>query len=105
MDNAAGAFFTRTIFALPTPMGKGGSSAPPWMGNLYLGPTSLDSTDKEDTSTTAEGRAFILKKAAESWDNFPKNRFITGFTGLRAHLAEGGDDFIVGPAPGCSQAV
>lgn len=99
MDNAAGAFFTRTIFTLPTPMGKGVLISPTVDGNLYLGPTSLDSTDKEDTSTTAEGRAFILKKAAESWDNFPKNRFITGFTGLRAHLIEGGDDFIVGPAP------
>ena len=35
--------------------------------------------------------AMTVKKAAESWDNFPQNRFITGFTGLRAHLVEGRD--------------
>ncbi|MBQ9942514.1 MAG: NAD(P)/FAD-dependent oxidoreductase [Christensenellaceae bacterium] len=96
MDSAAGSYFTRTVFTLPTKMGKGILISPTVDGNLYLGPTAVDSDDKTDRSTTASGMDEILMGAQKSWSELPKNRFITGFTGLRAHIDSG--DVVIGAA-------
>lgn len=92
MDRDAGAYFHRTLFNLPTNMGKGVLISPTVDGNLFLGPTSTDVESKEDTSVSQAGMEEILAKAKANW-NYPKGRFITQFAGLRAHLQS--DDFVV----------
>ena len=74
-------------------MGKGVIVSPTVHGNMLIGPTAVDVQDREDTSTTAEGLARVIKLSALSVKNIPYSTIITSFAGLRAH--EDGDDFII----------
>ncbi|NEZ46953.1 NAD(P)/FAD-dependent oxidoreductase [Clostridium niameyense] len=92
-DKAVGNTVSRTIFQLPTKMGKGILVTPTVDGNLLLGPTSLDIDDKENVSTTREGLDTIMEKAKLSINEIPMRQVITSFAGLRAHEKNG--DFII----------
>ena len=96
-DREVGGLVDRTVFQLPGRYGKGVLVAPTVHGNLLVGPSALDIEDKEDTSTTAEGTAWIKAQALKSVPNIPYGSVITGFSGLRAH--EAGDDFLIGEVP------
>lgn len=101
LDHSAGEHVSHTIFALPGKYGKGILTAPTVHGNLLLGPTAIDTEDKEGTCTTREGLDQVLEKAGMNVKNLPLRQVITSFAGLRAH--ENGDDFIIGEpedAPG-----
>ena len=70
-------------------------------GNLMLGPTAVDESDKENIATTAEGLEDLQQRALLSTPNLPKRQTITSFAGLRAHTEK--NDFIieeVADAPG-----
>lgn len=97
LDKSLGAPFKATIFQVPTDMGKGVLVTPTVEGTLILGPTAEDIADKEDTDTTADKLEEILRVAATTWRDIPRDSFITSFSGLRAHLESG--DFILGEAP------
>ena len=106
MDKKVGRLVSHTIFQMPTAMGKGVLVTPTVHGNLMVGPTAMDISDKEGVDTTAEGMDEVMKKAALSVKSLPKGVTITSFAGLRAH--EDGDDFILGEvkdAPGFFDAV
>lgn len=75
---------SHTVFKTPSKMGKGILVSPTVDGNLLLGPTSVDMTDKEDKSVYAEGLAAIRKSASDCVDNIKYNKIITSFCGLRA---------------------
>ncbi len=93
-DKQAGGFVSKTIFQLPTEYGKGVLITPTVHGNLLLGPTAEDISDKEGQLTTGRGLEEVLKKAALSASELPPMRqVITSFAGLRAHNAK--DDFII----------
>lgn len=94
LDKEAGNTVSRTIFQLPTKMGKGILVSPTVHGNLIVGPTAVDIDDPENVSTTVEGLAEVKAKGALSVKNLPFNNVITSFTGLRA-VGESGD-FIIG---------
>ena len=94
LDRAAGGLVSRTIFQLPTKMGKGILVSPTVHGNIILGPTADDIEDKEDTATTAVGLATVKAKAALSVKDIPFGSVITGFSGLRS-VGESGD-FVIG---------
>ena len=96
LDKEAGAHVSATIFQLPGKYGKGILVSPTVHGNLLIGPTAVDVDDKENTATTAEELADIVKKSAISVKNVPYRLTITSFSGLRAH--EDGDDFVLGEA-------
>ena len=96
MDKTEGALVSRTIFQLPGAMGKGVLVTPTVHGNLLAGPTAADQEDRDDTATTAAGLGDVARLAALSVKRLPMNKVITGFAGLRAHIAEGADDFIIG---------
>lgn len=93
LDKECGDFCARTIFHIPTKMGKGILVSPTVDGNLLLGPTATDIDDKEDTKTTAEGFASVISKANNNVKNLPLNKVITSFCGLRAVGSTG--DFII----------
>ena len=93
LDKECGGLVSHTIFRTPSKMGKGILISPTVDGNLLTGPTSVDIDDKDDTSTTAEGFAQIIKEANENVDGIPYNKTITSFCGLRATGDTG--DFII----------
>ena len=93
LDKECGSFVDKTIFHTPTKMGKGILVSPTVDGNLLLGPTAVDMTDKEDTAVTAEGYAAIVKGANDNAANIPYNKVITSFCGLRSVGSTG--DFII----------
>ena len=93
LDKNAGNLVERTIFQIPTPKGKGVLVTPTVHGNLLIGPTAADITDKEGTETTSDGLEEVMKKCTKSVKNIPKWEIITSFAGLRAHEDDG--DFII----------
>ncbi|BDB00995.1 NAD(P)/FAD-dependent oxidoreductase [Clostridium botulinum] len=95
-DKTVGDMVQRTIFQLPTKMGKGVLVTPTADGNLLLGPTSVDVEEKDDFGTTREGLDTVAEKAKLSIKEIPMRQVITSFAGLRAH--EENSDFIIGEA-------
>ncbi|HDK7160023.1 TPA: NAD(P)/FAD-dependent oxidoreductase [Clostridium botulinum] len=95
-DKTVGDMVQRTIFQLPTKMGKGVLVTPTADGNLLLGPTSVDVEEKDDLGTTREGLDTVAEKAKLSIKEIPMRQVITSFAGLRAH--EENSDFIIGEA-------
>ncbi len=105
LDKKVGTLVKHTIFQAPGPLGKGVLVTPTVHGNLLLGPTAEDIDDCEDTATTAAGLQTVADVARRSVPDLPLGQVITSFAGLRAHLTQGGDDFIVGEgAPGFYEA-
>lgn len=95
-DKVAGAMVTKTIFQLPTKLGKGILVTPTVDGNLLVGPNAIDINDKDDLNTTKEGLDEVIAKGRKSVMNLPMNKIITSFSGLRAHNVNG--DFVIGEA-------
>ena len=83
----------KTLFQLPTKMGKGILVSPTTHGNIIVGPTALDVLDKDDVSTTYEGLNEVWNKALKSVPNLPKGGIITQFSGIRAHEENG--EFVI----------
>ncbi len=93
LDKECGDIVSHTIFRTPSKMGKGILVTPTVDGNLLTGPTSVDIKDKEDTTTTAEGFAQIMREAIENVSCIPYSKTITSFCGLRATGSTG--DFVI----------
>jgi glycerol-3-phosphate dehydrogenase len=93
LDKECGGMVSHTIFRTPSKMGKGILISPTVDGNLLLGPTSVDISDKENKNTTQEGFGDILQKAQENIAFVPSAKTITSFCGLRAVGSTG--DFII----------
>lgn len=96
LDKTEGKIVSRTIFQLPTVMGKGVLITPTVDGNLLVGPTSEPIDDKEDVSTSREGLDEVLKKGGLDLKHMPEGKVITSYSGLRPHPSN--DDFIIGEA-------
>ncbi len=96
LDKQAGKHVTKTIFQLPSKMGKGVLVSPTVHGNLLVGPTATDIEDKEGVNTTQTALDSLASTAALSVKNVPLRQVITSFAGLRAHEADG--DFVIGEA-------
>lgn len=96
-DKYVGNMTEKTLFQLPTRLGKGVLVTPTVDGNLLVGPNAVDIDDKDDLSTTREGLDDIMEKATLSVKQIPRGSVITSFSGLRARSEK--DDFIIGEAP------
>lgn len=96
-DKEAGSYIDKTIFQLPTKLGKGVLVTPTVDGNLLIGPNAVDMDDKENLATTRSGLAEILSKAGQSIKQVPHHAIIASYTGLRAKSEV--YDFIIGEAP------
>lgn len=94
LDRSVGDYVSKTIFPLPTKLGKGVLVSPTVHGNLIVGPTAIDIEDKEGTNTTKEGLDDLIAKAGATVKDLPIRQVITSFAGLRAH--EEGHEFIIG---------
>lgn len=93
LDREAGGIVDRTIFRTPSKMGKGILITPTVDGNVLIGPTSVDTEDKSDRSTTSEGLNSVMSQVSEEIKGMSFNKTITSFCGLRAVGSVG--DFII----------
>ncbi|MEM0024372.1 MAG: FAD-dependent oxidoreductase [Thermofilaceae archaeon] len=84
------------IILPPHPLTKGGGINPTIHGNVMWGPTAVEVPDKEDTSVSSEEVDLILSKYSTILSEFPKDRVIRYFAGVRA--ATFNEDFIIRPA-------
>lgn len=101
LDTTAYGHVRHTIFALPTRMGKGVLVTPTVHGNVLVGPTATDISDKEGTQTTQAGIESVVSSSALTVRDIPFGETITSFSGLRAHLPS--HEFVIGEvadAPG-----
>lgn len=96
LDKTTGGFARHTVFQLPGRYGKGVLVSPTVHGNTIVGPTAIDTDDREGTNTTAAGLSELTAKAAAMMKDLPIRQVITSFAGLRAH--EDGHEFIIGEA-------
>lgn len=93
-DKSCGNLASRTIFQMPSKMGKGILVSPTTHGNIITGPTAKDVEDKDGVHTTYEGLGNVYEKSIISVPSLNKRLVITQFSGLRSHSASG--DFIIG---------
>ena len=98
LDHAAGDFVKRTVFRLPTKLGKGVLVSPTVHGNIIVGPTAEDIFDRDGVNTTQKGLDAVRERANLAVEGLPLKQVITSFAGLRAH--EDGHEFIIGRAEG-----
>ena len=104
LDQSFKGLLRETIFQLPSKLGKGIVVVETIDGNVLIGPNAED-LDPEvglhDTRTTADGLKLVYDSALRSWEDIPRGKFITNFSGVRARSST--DDFIIGEvadAPG-----
>ena len=94
-DKVAGALCTRTLFQVPTNLGKGVLITPTVDGNLLLGPNAKEDSNSK---TTRAGIDEIIAKSEKTMENLPLARVLNTFSGLRPKIS--GGDFIIGEAKG-----
>lgn len=71
------------IMPIPTPITRGKLIVPTIHGNLLLGPTAIDSTDRVDKSTTKEGLNSIINEVRQMIPAINPKDAVTQFAGLR----------------------
>ena len=94
LDKKCGGLCDKTLFQLPSAMGKGVLVAPTTHGNIIVGPTAADVPSKDDVDTTFEGLNTTFNTATKSVPSLARRNIITQFAGLRAHST--GGDFVIG---------
>jgi glycerol-3-phosphate dehydrogenase len=84
------------IILPPPPRTKGGGINPTPHGNVMWGPTAVEVPDKEDVSVEPEEVQLVLTRYSTILSEFPKDRVIRYFAGVRA--ATFTEDFVIRPA-------
>src|SRR5207248_10817415 len=88
-DKLARPLLDHVVLAVPTTTTKGVLVAPTVFGNVLLGPTAEDVSDRADTSTTADGLAGLIDKGRAILPALVDEEITSTYAGLRA--ATGGD--------------
>lgn len=99
LDRSCDGFVSHVVFPQPTKMGKGILVTPTVHGNVLIGPTAIDTDNKDEAPLTADGISKVIEGAAKNLRNTPVRQVITGFSGLRAHEDRG--EFILGETKDC----
>jgi glycerol-3-phosphate dehydrogenase len=83
-DKLARPLVRHIILAVPTGTTKGVLVAPTVFGNVLLGPTAQYVSDKDDTSSTAEGLAYLRSEGERIMPALLDNEVTAVYVGLRA---------------------
>jgi glycerol-3-phosphate dehydrogenase len=83
----------KIILPVPSTVGKGVLISPTIYGNVLLGPTAENLTDRDDTSTSAGGLEFLLSKGRTIMPSLLEEEVTASYAGLRA--ATGRPDYVV----------
>ena len=74
----------RIVLPVPTKVGKGVLVSPTVYGNVMVGPTAQEIEDRTDTSTSAEGLAFLMGKLLQLMPALAEEEITAAYAGLRA---------------------
>ncbi|MEG0594794.1 MAG: NAD(P)/FAD-dependent oxidoreductase [Christensenella sp.] len=91
-DKTMGDIVSTVVFQCPTKLGKGVVVAPTVHGNLYAGPDSKVTNERDDTATHSKDLDYVHDLAVKSVPTIDFSQNIRNFAGLRAVT---GTDFIV----------
>ncbi|MGH2782358.1 MAG: NAD(P)/FAD-dependent oxidoreductase, partial [Thermoleophilaceae bacterium] len=83
-DKLARPLLDHIVLAVPTRVSKGVLVAPTVFGNVMVGPTADDVERKDDTSSTAEGLAYLLGEAGRIVPALLDQEVTAVYAGLRA---------------------
>jgi len=72
------------VLPVPSKLGKGVLLSPTIYGNVMVGPTAEDMTDRADTATTAAGFDFLFGKGEKLMPSLMAEEVTTAYAGLRA---------------------
>lgn len=74
----------KIVLPVPSSRGKGVLISPTVYGNVMLGPTAEDLTDRTDTSTSEDGLAFLREKGRQLMPKLLEEEVTATYAGLRA---------------------
>ena len=97
-DKLARPLADKIILPVPGAAGKGVLISPTIYGNVLLGPTAENLTDRDDTSTSAHGLEFLLAKGRAIMPSLLEEEVTACYAGLRA--ATDRPDYVVEIDPG-----
>ncbi len=83
-DKQARPLVNKIVLPVPTARGKGVLVSPTVYGNVMLGPTSEDLTDRTNTGTSEEGFEFLLGKGRQLMPELLEEEVTATYAGLRA---------------------
>ncbi|MGL6106081.1 NAD(P)/FAD-dependent oxidoreductase [Romboutsia sp.] len=89
-DKIAGTMCEKTLFQVPSKLGKGVLITPTVEGNLLLGPNAKAN---DSIRTSRKGIDEIIEKGQKTIAELPLNRVLSTFSGLRPKIE--GEDFII----------
>ena len=92
-DKLARPMVPTIVLPVPTSRGKGVLLSPTIYGNVMLGPTSENLTDRHDTSTSEGGFEFLLAKGRRLMPALLEEEVTASYAGLRAAIDS--DDYLV----------
>lgn len=72
------------VLPVPSKVGKGVLVSPTIYGNVMVGPTAEDMTDRADTGTTEDGFDFLFKKGQSLMPALMREEVTASYAGLRA---------------------
>ncbi|HEX2806222.1 MAG TPA: FAD-dependent oxidoreductase, partial [Kineosporiaceae bacterium] len=83
-DKLARGLVEHVLLPVPSSLGKGVLVSPTVFGNVLLGPTAEDLTDKTATGSTADGIAFLRAKGEQIMPALLAEEVTSVYAGLRA---------------------
>jgi glycerol-3-phosphate dehydrogenase len=83
-DKLSRPLLDRIVLAVPTATTKGVLVSPTVFGNLIVGPTAEDIEDKDDTSSTAAGLAYLRREGERILPDLLRHEVTAVYVGLRA---------------------
>jgi glycerol-3-phosphate dehydrogenase len=83
-DKLARPLLSHIVLAVPTGKTKGVLLAPTVFGNVLVGPTAQDIWDKDDTSSTSEGVAYLRSEGERLLPELLEQEVTAVYVGLRA---------------------
>jgi glycerol-3-phosphate dehydrogenase len=92
-DKLARPLVDRIVLPVPTAVGKGVLISPTIYGNVMLGPTAHDLTDRTDTGTSEGGFDFLLSKGRALMPRLLAEEVTAAYAGLRAATEHG--DYLI----------
>lgn len=96
-DKLARPLVDKIVLPVPTSRGKGVLVSPTIYGNVMLGPTSEDLTDRGATGTSESGFEFLLEKGRALMPRLLAEEVTATYAGLRAAIDHG--DYLVETDP------
>ena len=99
LDNKCANLAHHTLFQTPDEYGKGVLVTPTADGNILVGPSAVDDSDRSNLETTADGQNLIFQKGEKTIPEIPRRNIINSFAGMRAIAmnpdGSGVNDFII----------